>query len=214
MDTEARLRERIEAIVRSGADVPRQVADAVAAAAQHAVTAVGGLAVVVRATVAGGARAAADRASADPDGVLRQVVDGLGQGLATVAQAAELTLREATGETARFVRADLSRLAGAFRDVSRGFVDAVVGAAAQAGGHAGDELRALRDHATATLRRLEAPFAAAVAAATDNPTGLAQEAWKAGSAAARGAAGALCTALGKRLRELGVVLAPARRRRG
>jgi hypothetical protein len=213
MDTEAWVKSRVEAIVRAGKDVRQQVAQVVASAVPTAQAAVGGLHAVVRATISGGARAAAAAVSERSDDPLRQVVDGLGDGLAVAAQAVELTMREAGGQTARFAREDLARLAGAFRDVSRGFVDAVVAAASQASGHAGDEVVALRDHAAATLHRIAAPLGVAAAASLGDPAGVARETLQAGAAAVRGAAGALCTALGRQLRALGVVLDPSRVRK-
>lgn len=210
MDTEGWLRSRVEAIVRGGREVRQQVANAVAAASQHAQATADGFAEVLRATMDGAARAVADAVPKEREGTLRQVVDGLGDGLAMAAHAAELTLREVGGDSARFAREDLARLGNAFRDVSRRFVDGVAAALSRAGGHAAGEASALRAHAAATLRRVEAPFAAAVAAASRDPVGLGREALTAGVAAARGAVGALCTAMGQKLQAMGVALVPPR----
>jgi hypothetical protein len=199
MDPWAWLQERAEAIVRRGRDVRQEIANVVAAAVRQAHGVADGFAGLLRATVAGAARAVENELPADGAGVLRQVVDGVGDGLSTAAHAAELTLREATTGAAAFARADLERLASDFGSLSHGFVDSVAKTVTGAGGRLGAEVAALRAHAAVTLRRIEPSLAAAVAAARRDPLGLGREALAAGAAAVRGAAGALFTAIGKRL---------------
>ena len=209
MDTS--LQALAEAIVRRGSEVRQNIAAAVAAATQRAHAVADGLAELTRATVAGAERAVEAALPADRESTLRQVIDGIGDGLATAAQAAELTLREAGGNTARYAREDLEHLAHAFRSVSRRFVDSVVAGAQRAGARAAAEAKALRDHAAVTLQRVEPSFAAAIGAAGRDPVGLGRQALAAGAAAARGAAGALFTAVGRKLESLGIALDPPSR---
>jgi hypothetical protein len=208
MDTLRSLQQKVEDIVRRGGQVRRGVAAAVTSAVHGAHEATEGLVDVLRATLAGAARGAAAAAPADRGNTLRAVVDGLGDGLATTAHAVELTLREAVGASARFAREDVERLTGAFASLSSGFVDQVGAAAATAGAQATGQAEALAAHAAATLRRIVPSFAAAVEAAGSDPIALGRDALAAGAAAARGAAGAFFTALGKKLQELGGAVDP------
>lgn len=210
MDTQDWCEDQAGAIVRSGQRVRHRIAALVAAASQRAHRVADGLVELSRATMAGASRAVATALPAARDSTLRQVVDGLGDGLATAAQAAELTLREVGGKSVRYAREDLEHLAGSFRGASSRFVDGVVAGACQVGESANQAASALRDHASITLRRIEPSLAAAIRAAGDDPVGLARETATAGAAAARGAAGVLFTMLGKQLERLGVALNPPR----
>lgn len=206
MNSPSSLERRIEDLVRRGGALRRNIAAAVATAAQHAHAAADGLAGVVRATVAGASKGLRDAIPADCDSSLRQVLDGLGDGLGTVAQAAELTLREAHGRSLRFAQEDLARLADQLIALPSRFVDSVAGPVSAAGGHVASQAAALQEHAKLTLRRIEPAFATAVAAARRDPIALGKETLAAGAAAVRGASGALFAALGKQLQALGAAL--------
>jgi len=210
MDIATWLQIRAEAIVRRGRDVRQYTATSVAAATQRAHGVADGFVDISRATIAGAVRAVDAALPADRDGVLREVVEGIGDGLAITALAAELALHEGGGSVARYAREDLDRLAEAFRSVSHRFVDGVVAGAVRVGGRTAGDVKALRDHALVTLQRVEPSFAAAIGAAGRDPLELGRQALGAGVAAAHGAAGALFTAVGRKLEGLGVTLDPPR----
>ena len=205
------LQDQIEAVVRTGGEVRDKVATVVAAAAQGAGNVTDGFAELLRSTITGAARAV-DDALPDPDGRLRQVVDGVGDGLAMAAHAAELALRESGGDTARRAGDEIERLGHAFRGVPERFVTGVRNAAMRAGGHAADVAEELARHAAATLRRVGPPLAQAADALREHPLAVGHEAVTAGAAAARGAAGAFLEVMGRQLQAMGVALAPRRDR--
>ncbi|MEZ5965662.1 MAG: DUF6781 family protein [Planctomycetota bacterium] len=206
-DPVAWVRERARDIVRRGQAVRKQVAEAVASAARDARGVAGGLAAIAHATIEGAAQGAAEAAPHGGADTLRQVVDGVGDGLATVAQALELTLLESAGEFGRYARADLDHLASDFTSLASRFVDSVGRGLESAGEQATTQARAVREHAVATLQRTWPTFAAAAATARDDPVGLGQQALAAGSGAALEASRALRRAIGRQLQRLGVALA-------
>ncbi len=208
MDTGTWLQHKVENIVRSQGQVRRDVATAVASAAKRAHEVADGLAGIVRASLEGAAKGIEAAVPHDRASALREVVDGLGDGLATAAHAAELTLREAAGDSARYARADLEKLGNDFDTVSRDFVDSVAETAAIAGGQAAHQVGALYDHAAATLARIAPSLGAVVDAARRDPAGLGHETLAAGAGAARGAVGALFATLGRKLQDLGAILEP------
>jgi len=214
MNTEVWLRSRIETIVRGGHEIRQNVAAAVAAAAHCAGTAADGFGEVVRATMAGANNAVDAALPATRARTMRLVIEGLGDGLALAAHAAELTLHELGSDMAKFARDDLHKLAGAFRDIAGQFVEGVVAAATSARGHASGEIQTLRDHATATLQRIKPLLAATVDAASRDPAGLAKDSLIATVAGARGATGGLLRAVGRQLEAMGIALAPSPRSMG
>jgi hypothetical protein len=202
------LQREAAAITRRGADVRKGIAGAVAAAAQHAHAVAGGLADLARTAAAGAASALDATAARQRDSTLREVIDGIGDGLATAAQAVQLTVRESAAGSAAFAQEEVDRVAKEFGTLGELFADAVAAGLGRTGAHAAAQAQALRDHAGATIQRTRPAWQAAAAAARTDPLGLAAAAAGAGAAALRGAAGALAQSLGRQLQRLGVALAP------
>jgi hypothetical protein len=161
---------------------------------------------VVRSVVAGAVQGASAAAPSDRDRTLRAVVDGVGDGLQVTAQAATLALKEAAGTAKRHAREDVDKLAAAVRELSDHFVDTVKAGLAKGSSQTAAQATALAEHADVALRRALPSLQAALDAARADPVQLAQQAAAAGVGAARGAAGALFTELGKQLERLGAKL--------
>lgn len=206
--TDSWLSDRVAEVVQRGRDVRKHVAAAVAAAARRSLSSTADLVHLLDATLHGATRAVDAALPAERDSTLRAVVDGIGDGLAMTAHAAHLTLQEVQSETRCFLRTDLARLADGFSDIAVRFVDGIAGAARGAGGHGATSAKALRDHAQITLRRIRPRLAAVADAIRSDPRALAEETLSAGTAAARGAAGAFCAGLGRWLHALGVAIDP------
>ncbi len=210
MDAATDLQNRIKAIVKGGDAVRQKVAAATASAARVALDGVHDLVDVVHTTTRGASEALADVVADEREKTLREVVEGLGDGLETAAQAAELTLREARTKLMNFAREDRDRLATAFESMSRQFVDSVATGARLVRDQGRAQVDELGQHASATLRRIEPSVKAAVGAARDDPAGLVKGALDGAVAAARGATGALFTAIASRLAAAGDRITPPR----
>jgi len=212
MDAAGWLREQVEAAVRAQRDVRQRIAPLVAAATQHALQAGKGSTEVVRATLEG-ARTALRTTDADRrETLFQQVVEGIADGLGTAAHAAELTLREARGDLARFAREDLAALQRSLQELGRQFAELAADTLADGSVLAAEEAERLREHAQATWRTVGPRVDAAIAAATSAPGTAVREALQGGSVAARGAASALFTELGRQLQSLGVALGEPRKK--
>lgn len=212
MDAAGWLREQVEASVRAQQEVRQRIAALVATASQHALQAGKGTAEVVRATLDGARAALRTAAPQQRETLLRQVVDGIADGLGTAAHAAELTLREAHGDLARFAREDLAALSRSLRELGSQFTALAADALADGSVLATEEAARLRAHVQATWRTLAPRIEAVVAAAGAAPGSAVREAMQAGGVAARGAASALFTELGRQLQSLGVALGEPRRK--
>lgn len=196
------FRTEIAAAVRAGRSIRAQVRNATAAAVQSTVDAEIGIAEIARAALQ--AAAAEVSASRDPADPLRQVVEGVADGLVVAAQALQLTVREAASRARMFARQDLDRVADEFGALATMFVDSVLLGLAAGGAQAEDLTQSIRDHAQAALRRAWPAFAAAASTARRDPLQLGIAAAESAGAVVHAAAGALRRELGEQLRKLGI----------
>lgn len=210
MDAQRWVEEQVESAVRTGEHVRARVEALVASATRQGMEAGRGSAEVVRAALRGARAGLRATAPGQREALLMQVVDGVLDGVGTAAHAAELTLREARGDLARFAREDLRFLARSLQDLGSQFADLVAEAVADGSLLAAEETVRIRDHVQTTWRVVAPRVAAVVAAASAEPTTTVREATGTARSAARGAASALFTELGKRLHGLGVSLAGPR----
>src|SRR5690606_17808419 len=93
-----KFRDEVEEAVKSGDDIRASVRDAVQSAAARTDRAAARLTDLTRRTLDTALQAIDRSAPDDPESVLRQVVDGLGDGLERAAQATRLAVEEAAGE--------------------------------------------------------------------------------------------------------------------
>lgn len=153
---------------------------------------------VVADAAASGARDALPDKS---ESILRQVVDGLAEGLSKAAHATRLTLEESGSRGVHFAKEDLRQVLENFRAAGYTFGKTFHDALARVGGHTAGQAQSLVAHARQTLRSLTPVLESAVKTALDDPAGLGRESVRAGAASIRQAAGALFTELGRRLQQ-------------
>ncbi len=184
----------VERIVEEG----REIRERVAARVAEAVTRIGGafasLAQIGAATVQGaleGARGAPER-----ERILKDVVDGLGDGVSRAALAARLACDEALGRGRSFATDDLERLRRELGGAGHQVAEAVGRTVGAAGDEVAEQADALRGHTKRAFETVAPAIRAAVDAARDDPKGLARDASHASTQAARQAAGALFAAIG------------------
>ncbi len=197
------IREQADAIVTQGQDIRSRIAHLVTDTCQKFHLNREGLVGLAR-SVMEGSRSALDRAVGhDPDSVLRQVVDGLGDGFSVAALAARLTFEEAREQGRNFASEDLAKLRDDLKALSNLFVETVSKAAGKFRSLAADELGTLRAHAEKTRERVLPALEAALASAREHPLRFTGETAGAGLAVSRQALGSLFSALGRRLQEAG-----------
>ncbi len=201
--TPTEVQEQAEVIVTQGQDVRGRVSQLVSRAAEKCCLKPEGLLGLAR-SVLDGAAAAVNRAvPPQPESVLRQVVDGLGDGLATLALAARLAVEEANAQRKTFAAEDLTKFHTDLRAVGTKFVDTVSEYANKFRSVTAAQLGALREHATATVQRIQPGLEAAVSAAQQHPLQLGKESVGAGLTLSRQALGALFDTIGRGLQEAG-----------
>jgi hypothetical protein len=195
------LERDVAKIVEGGAEIREKVATRTAEAMTRIGRGFQGLAGVATAALRGaidGARGAEPRAE-----TLREVVDGIGDGVSRAALAARLAFDEALGRGRQFAMQDLDVLRSELSEARRHVTDAVGRAFAAAGDSATEEIDALRGHASRAVESVGPALQAALDAAQTDPSGLARGAAQASVGGAREAVGSLFAALGGYLRRAG-----------
>lgn len=197
----AKIKNIVTAIVAKGENLRARVSEVVTNAADKAATTPTGLIDLSR-SVLDGAIAALDKSvSRDPDSILRQVIDGLGDGLSTTALATRLAMEEAKAEQKRFAEEDLSTTTRDLRAVGERFVDTISQATGKFKSMTGTELSALRQHAEQTMKRLLPSINAALATIQEHPLQFGRESVGAGVQLSRQALGSLFAAIGRQFQK-------------
>lgn len=193
------LKQSAEKIAQRGDDVRAGISRLVSDAAGQLSRTKDGFITVVRAVSEGAAAGAGQALPDKTESVLRSVVDGLADGLGKSAHAIKLTLEESGASGIHFAKDDLNKIMHDFRVVGEVFAATVSDAMSKLGGHASGQFQSLVEHAKQTLHGARPSIDAAVATALQNPVKLGKESVQAGASAARQAAGALFSELGRRL---------------
>ena len=144
-------------------------------------------------------RAAFRAQPAAADGPLREVIAGIGDGLATAALATRLAIEEAGRRGERFAKEDLRHVGWALESAARGIGSGVEQAVTGTASVAKDLLA----HANTTMARIRPSLQQALDAVLEQPATTAREAAGEGARAVRRSAGALFTAMGELLQAAG-----------
>jgi hypothetical protein len=196
---------QVRGIVAAGRDVRGQVAQVVAGVAVPPPPE--GLAGLARSVLDAAAAAIQEAAPADPESTLRQVLDGLGDGLTMAALASRLALEEAQAGGRQFAQGDLAKWAGDLRALGELLAANLAEGWGRVRGLTAGQLAALRGHAARLERRVRPDLEAALAAALRHPVRFGEETVAAGLHLSGQALGALFGAIGRRLQDVGHRLA-------
>lgn len=209
------VRQKINAIAAEGENVTQRVREVIESAArsmgevgaegQHRLTS------LVSATIDGASSAVRGAAPDHAESTLRQVIDGLGEGLQRTATATKLAVEESAGAGKAYATEDLKGVADDFKAIGELFVETVEKHSKSAMGQASEQVNNLKSHAERTLQGLRPAIDDTAAAAADNPIGLAGETAQAAANAARQATGSLFGAVGKILSDAGDKINPPKK---
>lgn len=209
------VRQKINAIAADGENVTQRVREVVESAAQslgdagkegqHRLTS------LMSAAIDGASSAVKGAAPDHAESTLRQVIDGLGEGLQRTANATRLAVEESASSGKAYAVQDLKGLADDFKTLGQLFVETVEKHSKTAMGQATEQVSSLRSHAERTLQGLRPSLDDAASAAMKDPIGLAGETAQSAAKIAREATGSLFGAVGKMLGDAGDKLNPPKR---
>ncbi len=195
----AGLRQAVAGIAAEGRAVRERVAELVSGLGQRAGQAKDGLLEIARETAAGAREGLEKRAQEDKNRTLKEVLDGLGDGLERTAHSAQLAFEEAAGRGRAYAEEDLAKLRRDFE----GLGDGLVGAVRTGLGTALEQAADTVEHVERTAAGLRPRIEEVLGAARRDPAGLAKGAVDASIGAGREAAGALFESMGRLLGKAG-----------
>jgi len=175
IDWKAPVRAAAEAIAREGTKVRAKIAEATSRAASRASEESETWLALPRAVLEGAARGVEGALPDRAESVLREVVDGLADGLATSALAAKLALEEARGRGAQYAEEDLRLLRGDLRDLGGEFARATQGVLRTVRTQVAGEAKALGEHAKLAFDRATPAVESALRAAVERQDDVAFE---------------------------------------
>ncbi len=199
-DRQDRLRERIAQIVKEGKDVRSRVRVAFEDAAVQAQGMAGQLVDILKSTAEGAAKGSEGKPDTGP---LKDVVDGLGDGLQRTANAARLAMEEAASKGKAYAEDDVKGFASDFATLGKLFAETVSSAASKAGERSADVLRDLKDHAQRTAENIEPDLRRAYEAARNDAPGTARDMAAGASDVAREQGGKLLETIGDLFKRAG-----------
>lgn len=201
-DASAAIKEQIDAIVSKGDDIRKMVAKTVADATSNQLNKQGML--NLSQSVLDGATSALDKAvPRDPSNVLRQVIDGLGDGLSSASLATRLVVEEAKGRHETFAQEDLSQMKTNLQSVGNLFVDTIFQGASKLKSLTQADASALRTHAEQVLKRVRPSLESTLSTIASHPLQFGKESIVAGVNLSVQALGSLFSAIGRRIEEGG-----------
>ncbi len=193
----------VEEIVRSGVGVADRVAGLIGRAAAQAQDAGEDLVDVARGAVTGAVDAVKTEEGSDRADLLKEVIQGLGQGFSNAALTARLAVEEARSHGKAFAETDLQKMRADLETLSRLYAETISDGVKKLSATSSEELSRLSEHASAAADRLRPALSAAVEAVREHPVDSATTAAHAGSEAVRKSAGSLFTLMGEFLSGVG-----------
>ena len=196
--------ERVKTIIADGKDIRSKVADVVREAVAIIHETGESLSGVTKSVMDGAAQAAAGEIGKEgASSALREVIDGVGDGIASTTQAIDLAVAEARGKGEQFAHEDLSGLVRDLRSVGQLFVETTGRALSSTSHHLKEQVSDLTAHAERTAERVRPGLESAASAAAHDIEGVVSESARAGISAVRQGTGALFTALGSLFQKTG-----------
>lgn len=195
------VKSQAEQIVASGVDIRPRLSEVVSQAAVQSQPS--SLLELARAVLDGAREGLEKSVPKDPDDVLRQVIDALGDGLSRTALAAQLAVQEAAGSSRQFAQEDLARLRDDLKAVQSLLGETVARALRSGKAMTTAQMHNAVTHAGRVSERLGPVFASVLAAVRQHPILLAREGFQAGLGAGQCAAGALFQSIGRMLQRAG-----------
>ena len=201
---DSEVRDEVEAIVADGQDVRQKVKELVTKSSRAAQQTGEGLLGLAR-TVMEGATDALNRGitSVPSDSTLRQVIDGIGDGLSQVAMSAKMSMEEASSQGKQFASEDLHKIKNDLTDLTTFYVNTVSDAISKTKSEAAAGIGNLLEHAELARERMLPAVKSAVDLVVQDPKGVGKDSIRAGIAASQYAVGSLFNTMGQFLQDAG-----------
>ena len=198
-----RFQDKIRDAVASGHDLRQRVEQQIADALHETEWDGAGCQKMAEAVLEGARQGLAKAGSTQQDARLREVIDGLADGLRVSAQAIQLTVEEAASSGKRFADQDLRQAAANLKAAGNLFTEVLGQTAQQTCSEFQRQWERVGEHTLQAWHRVQPTVESAIHTAKENPLGSGKSALEAGFKCATHATGALFNEIGRRLQSMG-----------
>lgn len=198
-----KIRAEAEAIINQGGPIRERISQLVARAAEQAQHSGQGLAGLAQSVMDATVSAVNQSVPSDPNSTLRQVIDGLGDGVSKAALATKLAVTESLNSSKSFANEDLQKVVGDVKTLKEMYLQTVTDALGKLKDLTGTQLSDLQKHAVTAQQTVMPALQSAFEAAYNHPVELSKQSVQAGLELSKHSVGGLFSAVGRLLQDAG-----------
>lgn len=202
-DLIAKIRSEAESIVGEGGDIRGKVKRLVAQVAEQAQQSGQGLAGLAQSVMESAVDTVNKSLPENPNSTLRQVIDGLGDGLAQAALATKMAVSESVSNSKSFAEEDLQKVVSDVKTLKEMYLQTMTDALGKLKNMTASQLSDLQSHAANAQKSVLPALQSAFEAAYAHPVELGKESVQSGFEFSKQSVGGLFAAMGKLLQDAG-----------
>lgn len=197
------IREEAAAIINQGGPIRERISQLVANAAEQAQQSGQGLMGLAQSVMDATVSAVNQSLPPDANSALRQVIDGLSDGVSKAALATKMAVNESVASSKSFANEDLQKVVGDVKTLKEMYLQTMTDALGKLKDLTGTQLGDLQKHAANAQETVLPALQSAFEAAYNHPVQLGKESVQAGLDLSRHSVGGLFSAIGKLLQDAG-----------
>lgn len=198
-----RVRTEAENIVDQGGPIRERVKQLVAEAAEQAQQGGEGLLGLAQSIMEAAVDTVNKSLPQDPNSTLRQVIDGLGDGLSQAALATKMAVSESVSSSKAFADEDLQKVVGDVKTLKEMYLQTMTDALGKLKNLSSAQVSDLRSHAANAQKSVLPSLQSAFEAVMNHPIDFGKESVQTGFEISRQSVGGLFSAVGKLLQDAG-----------
>jgi len=202
------VKQEAAAIISDGTKIRERIANLVALGAEQAQVSGEGLLGLAKSIMDTAATTVNQSLPADPNSTLRQVIDGLSDGVTSAALAAKMAVSESVSSGKSFAENDMQKFLSDISTLREMYSQTVIDGLGKIKNLTGSQLGDLKNHAVAAQSSVLSALQQAFEAAYQHPIELGKESVQTGVEFTRQTVGSLFSAVGRLLQDAGTKITP------
>ena len=202
------VKQEAASIISDGTKIRERIANLVALGAEQAQTSGEGLLGLAKSIMDSAVTTVNQSLPADPNSTLRQVIDGLSDGVSSAALAAKMAVSESVSSGKAFADNDMQKFVGDLGTLKEMYSQTMVDALGKIKNLTASQLGDLKTHALSAQDSVLPALQQAFEAAYQHPLTLGKESVQTGMEFTRQTVGSLFSAVGKLLQDAGNKITP------
>lgn len=197
------IREEAAKIINQGGPIRERISQLVASAAEQAQQSGQGLMGLAQTVMDTTVSAVNQSLPSDANSTLRQVIDGLSDGVSKAALATKMAVNESMSSSKSFANEDLQKVVGDVKTLKEMYLQTMTDALGKLKDLTGSQLTDLQKHAVSAQQTVLPALQSAFEAAYHHPVELGKESVQTGLELSKHSVGGLFSAIGRLLQETG-----------